>query len=125
VTALIAWPNFILRDEERSPNSWQHPAETRTPNLHRAKQSLTEECGWKGGDRGSSADPIREGLPTIWTLKTLCAGWGFQVVPSTCCLLYSTAPRSRSRVTVLLRLAPPNSSAYPNAVHSTISPGRS
>jgi hypothetical protein len=22
-----------------------------SPNLHRAKQSLTEECGWKGGDR--------------------------------------------------------------------------
>jgi hypothetical protein len=27
------------------------PAETRTPTLHRAQQSLTEECGWKGGDR--------------------------------------------------------------------------
>jgi hypothetical protein len=32
------------------------PAETRTPNLHRAKKSLTKECGWKGGDSdGDSA----------------------------------------------------------------------
>jgi hypothetical protein len=32
------------------------PAETRTPNWHRAKQkSLLEECGWKGGDSGNSA----------------------------------------------------------------------
>ena len=38
---------------------------------------------------------------------------------------YSTAPRSRSRVTVFLSPAPPNSSAYPKGVHSTISPGRS
>ena len=25
------------------------PAETRTPNLHRATESLIEECGWKDG----------------------------------------------------------------------------
>jgi hypothetical protein len=32
------------------------PAETRTPNLHRANQkALIEECGWKGGDSGDSA----------------------------------------------------------------------
>src|ERR1700722_14712069 len=31
------------------------PAESRTPNLHRAKQSLTKECGWKDGDRGGPA----------------------------------------------------------------------
>ena len=31
------------------------PAEMRTPNLHRAKQSLTKECGWKDGDRGGPA----------------------------------------------------------------------
>src|ERR1700719_2552766 len=32
------------------------PAETRTPNLHRANQSAPiEECGWKGGDSGDSA----------------------------------------------------------------------
>ena len=38
---------------------------------------------------------------------------------------YSMAPRSLSSVTVLLSRGPPNSSAYPKAVHSTISPGRS
>ena len=30
------------------------PTETRTPNWHRAK--ITEECGWKGGDRGGLAE---------------------------------------------------------------------
>jgi hypothetical protein len=39
--------------------------------------------------------------------------------------IYSTAPCSRSSVTVLLWPAPPNSSTYPKAVHSTVSPGRS
>lgn len=38
---------------------------------------------------------------------------------------YSTAPHSLSSVMVLLWLSPPNSSAYPKGVHSTISPGRS
>ena len=33
------------------------PAETRTPNLHRANQSAPiDECGWKGGDSGNSAE---------------------------------------------------------------------
>jgi hypothetical protein len=31
------------------------PAETGTPNMHRAKQSLIEECGRKGGDSGDAA----------------------------------------------------------------------
>src|ERR1700680_4742236 len=31
------------------------PAEMRTPNLHRAKNRSTKECGWKDGDRGGSA----------------------------------------------------------------------
>jgi hypothetical protein len=31
------------------------PAETRTPNLHRAKIAH-QECGWKGGDSGNSAE---------------------------------------------------------------------
>jgi len=30
------------------------PAETRTPNLHRAK-TAHEECGWKGGDSGADS----------------------------------------------------------------------
>jgi hypothetical protein len=31
------------------------PAELRTPNLHRANNSLIKECGWKDGDRGGPA----------------------------------------------------------------------
>jgi hypothetical protein len=37
---------------EMSIIRWQHRA-TRTRNWHRAKKSLTEECGWKGGGVGS------------------------------------------------------------------------
>jgi hypothetical protein len=33
------------------------PAETRTPNLHRANQSLNEKCGWKGGDSDDEKKP--------------------------------------------------------------------
>jgi len=35
-------------------NQLAAPAETRTPNLHRAK-TAHRECGWKGGDSGDSA----------------------------------------------------------------------
>jgi hypothetical protein len=31
------------------------PAETRTPNLHRANIAH-QECGWKGGDSGNSVE---------------------------------------------------------------------
>ena len=31
------------------------PAETRTPNMHRAKRIAPRECGWKHGDSGYSA----------------------------------------------------------------------
>src|SRR5215468_1910076 len=31
------------------------PAETRTPNMHRAKPIAPRECGWKHGDSGYSA----------------------------------------------------------------------
>jgi hypothetical protein len=55
VTALIGWPSFHLRDGTEVDNQLAAPAETRTPNLHRANQSLLEECGWKGGDSGDSA----------------------------------------------------------------------
>jgi len=42
--------------EREVENQVAAPAETRTPNWHRAKQkSLNEECGWKGGDGGDSA----------------------------------------------------------------------
>jgi hypothetical protein len=32
------------------------PAETRTPNLHRATKIAHRECGWKGGDSVDSAE---------------------------------------------------------------------
>jgi hypothetical protein len=38
------------RDGREVENQVAAPAVTRTPNLHRANKSLTEECGWKGGD---------------------------------------------------------------------------
>jgi len=38
--------------EREVDNQVAAPAETRTPNWHRAKRSLNEECGWKGGDSG-------------------------------------------------------------------------
>ena len=38
---------------------------------------------------------------------------------------YSTAPHSLSRATVLVERSPPNRSAYPKGVHSSISSGRS
>jgi hypothetical protein len=42
--------------EEQVDNQVAAPAETRTPNWHRAKTSLNEECGWKDGDSGNSAE---------------------------------------------------------------------
>ena len=38
------------RTEAKVAEQVAAPAETRTPNLHRAT-SLTRECGWKGSDR--------------------------------------------------------------------------
>ena len=55
VTASIAWPNFHPGDGTEVANQVAAPAETRTPNLHRATRSLIEECGWKGSDSCSSA----------------------------------------------------------------------
>jgi hypothetical protein len=37
VTALIAWPSFRLEMEDKVDKQVAAPAETRTPNLHRAK----------------------------------------------------------------------------------------
>jgi hypothetical protein len=46
----MAWPNIHRKMETEVENQVAAPAATRTPNLHRANESLTEECGWKGGD---------------------------------------------------------------------------
>jgi len=44
VTALMAWPNFHREMEREVDKQVAAPAETRTPNLHRAKQSLTKSA---------------------------------------------------------------------------------
>jgi len=57
VTALIASPRFqSARAEPQGAKQIAAPAETRTPNVHRAKRIAPRECGWKHGDRGYSAE---------------------------------------------------------------------
>ncbi len=67
--------------------------------------------------RGPASDPAR-------TRATLPEPPGMRTARGGACD-YSMAPRSLSSVTVLLSRGPPNSNAYPKAVHATISPGRS
>jgi hypothetical protein len=56
VTALIAWPGFhSARAEPQGAKQIAAPAETRTPNVHRAKRIAPRECEWKHGDSGYSA----------------------------------------------------------------------
>jgi hypothetical protein len=56
VTALMAWPRFnSSRAEPQGAKQMAAPAETRTPNMHRAKRIAPRECGWKHGDSGHSA----------------------------------------------------------------------
>ena len=55
MTASIAWPTSILNDGRQVAKQVAAPAEMRTPNLHRAKIAH-QECGWKGGDSGNSAE---------------------------------------------------------------------
>src|SRR5207344_1067828 len=52
----MAWPGFhSQRAEPQGANQIAAPAETRTPNMHRAKRIAPRECGWKHGDSGHSA----------------------------------------------------------------------
>jgi hypothetical protein len=56
VTASIAWPRFDSpRAESQGAKQMAAPAETRTPNMHRAKRIAPRECEWKHGDSGYSA----------------------------------------------------------------------
>ena len=55
MTASIAWPTSILEMEERSTIRWQHRLK-REHLTCTERKSLTEECGWKGGDSGDSAE---------------------------------------------------------------------
>ncbi len=68
---------------------------------------------------GFEVGGLLDGTAASWNLPDQRTGYGIYRI------YYSIAPCSRSRVTVLLSLAPPNRSAYPKGVHSTISPGRS
>jgi hypothetical protein len=54
VTATKSWPNSPYQRGAEVDNQVAAPAETGTPNLHRA-QSLNQECGWKDGVRGGLA----------------------------------------------------------------------
>src|SRR5450432_2237883 len=52
----MAWPRFSSeRAEPQGDNQMAAPADTRTPNMHRAKRIAPRECGWKHGDSGHSA----------------------------------------------------------------------
>jgi len=44
VTASNAWPDSIVEMEREVENQVAAPAETRTPNLHRAKETLIESA---------------------------------------------------------------------------------
>jgi hypothetical protein len=44
VTALIAWPTFHSEVKQQVANQMAAPAETRTPNMHRANESLLESA---------------------------------------------------------------------------------
>jgi hypothetical protein len=56
VTASNAWPNFYLRDGREVDKQVAAPAETRTPNLHRATKSLTESADGRVATAGGSAE---------------------------------------------------------------------
>ena len=56
MTASMAWPGFhSKRAEPQGAKQMAAPAETRTPNMHRAKRFALRECGWKHGVSGHSA----------------------------------------------------------------------
>ena len=54
----IAIVSRRLPDGGEVENQVAAPTETRTPNLHRAKNRSSTECGWKDDGRGG---PLRQG----------------------------------------------------------------
>ena len=56
MTASIAWATFHSSVKRQVAKQMAAPAETRTPNLHRAKRFAPRECEWKHGDSGYSAE---------------------------------------------------------------------
>src|ERR1700678_3246991 len=54
VTASLAWPSARLRDRVKGRNNrWQHRLIENT-QLAPSEQTLTPECGWKGGDKAAT-----------------------------------------------------------------------
>jgi hypothetical protein len=61
--------------EREVDNQVAAPAETRTPNLHRANKIAHLECGWKGGDSASdSAEKNNRDHPTLPTITLTPTG---------------------------------------------------
>ena len=62
MTALIAWPNFHVGDGRKVDNQVAAPAETRTPNLHRAKKIAHQRVrmeGWRQRGLGAKEEEER------------------------------------------------------------------
>jgi hypothetical protein len=55
VTASNALATFHDSVKREAANQMAAPADTRTPNMHRAKRIAPRECGWKHGDSGDRA----------------------------------------------------------------------
>ena len=55
MTASNAWPNFYFQNGRKVDNQVAAPAETRTPNLHRAKQNRSS----KSADGRVATGPAR------------------------------------------------------------------
>lgn len=55
VTALIAWLTFLSAVKRQMANQIAAPAETRMPNMHRAKRTAPRECGWQAWRQWHSA----------------------------------------------------------------------
>jgi len=84
----MAWPTSILDDGREVANQVAAPAETRTPNLHRA-QIAHQECGWKGGDSGGGHNVAAQ---SIWRLET-----GLEHLFLPCAMLAERSSPSRVR----------------------------
>ena len=56
MTALIAWPTFHRSVKRQGAKQMAAPAETRTPNLHRANESLLESANGSMATVANSAE---------------------------------------------------------------------
>src|ERR1700730_2271238 len=56
-----AWTSSLRKGGTEGDNQVAAPTGSSTPNLHRATIAQ-QECGWKGGDRGGSAQPEKTSI---------------------------------------------------------------